>query len=160
VFLTSRENGLVTIYSVATTDRAVHSIGNAPQVLRTLPACSKRCGYGFFKHPCSELHADFVFLELSDRGAVCSTQVFVEDEPPPKDTIQLSTPEEEELSTDGTIVATRMRKEDLGRVWSLGVEALEDGEARETSKPALGVWSERENMVVDLGDIYKSASDF
>ena len=157
-FLTSRENGLVTIHSVVTTDRTVHSIGNAPQVLRTLPTCSKRRGCSFFRHPCSELPADFVFLELSDRGAVYSTQVLVEDEPSPEGTAQQWTLEEEELSTEGNLAASRIRKGGLSREWSLSVEALEDKGATSISKPAPGAWSEREKVIVDLTKIYKGAS--
>ena len=157
IFLTSRENGLVTIYSVAATHRTVHYIGNAPQVLRTLPACSKRRGYGFFRHPCSELFTDFTFLELSEQGAIYSTQILVEDEPSPGDTTQTWLPEEQELSTEGAIAATRMRKGGLGREWSLSVEALEDTDAADAAKPALGAWGEREKEVVDLSEIYKGA---
>jgi hypothetical protein len=157
-FLTSRENGLVTIYSVDNTTQMVHSLGNAPQILRTLPACSKRRGCGFFRHPCSELPTDFAFLELSDRGAVHSTQVFVEEDPSSEDITQPWTPEEEELSTNGAVAAGRMRKGGLGREWSVGVEALEDKEATETTKPAVEAWSEREKAVVDLSEIYKGVS--
>ena len=159
-FLTSRENGLVTIYSVDTTAQTVHSMGNAPQILRTLPACSKRRGCGFFQHPCSELPTDFAFLELSDRGAVYSTQVLVEDEPSSNDITQSWTPEEEELSTDGAVAAARMRKGGLGREWSSSVEALEVKEAIETAKPAAEAWSEREKFVVDFREIYKGAPAF
>lgn len=143
---------------MATTDRTVHSIGNAPQVLRTLPAYSKRRGYGFFRHPCSELSTDFAFLEFSDRGAVYSTQVLVEDEPPPEGTTEPWTPEEEELSTNGNIATTRIRKGGLSREWSLSVEALDEKEAIDTSRPAPGAWSEREKVIVDLSEIYKGAS--
>jgi hypothetical protein len=37
----------------------------------------------------------------------------------------------------------------------LSVEALEEKEAIHTTSPALGAWSEREKMVVDLSEIYK-----
>lgn len=142
---------------MATTDRTVHSIGNAPQVLRTLPTCSKRRGYGFFKHPCSELPTDFAFLELSDRGAIYSTQVLIEEEPSPEETTQPWAPEEEELSTAGHIAATRIRKGGLSKKWSLSVEALEDKEVIDTSELAPGAWSEREKVVVDLSEIYRGA---
>ena len=135
-------------------------MGNAPHVLRTLPACSKRRGYGFYMHPCSELPTDFAFLELSDRGALYSTQVFVESEPPSKDITQPWTPEEEELSTEGAVAATRMRKGGLGREWSLSVEALEDKGATETAKPVVEEGSEREKVIVDFSEIYKGATGF
>lgn len=109
-------------------------------------------------HPCSELPTDFAFLELSDRGALYSTQVFVESEPPSKDITQPWTPEEEELSTEGAVAATRMRKGGLGREWSLSVEALEDKGATETAKPVVEEGSEREKVIVDFSEIYKGAT--
>lgn len=159
-FLTSRENSLVTIYDVDTTAQTVHAMGNAPQILRTLPACSKRRGCGFFRHPCSEVPTDFAFLELSDRGAIYSTQVLVEDEPSSEGVTQSWIPEEEELSTDGAIAATRIRKGGLGREWSVNVEALEDKESTETAMPTVEAWSKREKVVVDLSEIYKGPLGF
>ena len=111
-------------------------------------------------HPCSELPTDFAFLELSDRGAIYSTQVLVEDEPSSKGITQPWTPEEEELSVDGAVAASRIRKGGLEREWSLSVEALEDKGAAETAKPVTGTWSEREKVVVDLSEIYKGVTAF
>jgi hypothetical protein len=159
VFLTSRENGLVTLYNVAATNRTVHSIGNAPQVLQTLPAYFKRRGFGFFRHPCSEIPTDFAFLELAEQGAIYSTQVLVEKEPSLEDPTQPWAPEEEPLSTEGIVAATRMKKMGLGREWSWSVET-EDRVATDTAELALGLWSEREKMVVDLSEIYKGALEF